>query len=130
LLLILVFLRGKPWRDSYGIGDLFVMPSVSEPFGLTVLEAIAYGTPTLISHQSGVGEVIKNALKVEHWDTHEMANQIVSAIRHEGLRDTLCANAAEELSHLSWDNAADKFVGLYTHHHKARHARGIAKVAS
>ncbi|HVA11217.1 MAG TPA: glycosyltransferase family 4 protein, partial [Candidatus Dormibacteraeota bacterium] len=68
------FQRGKRWRDAFGIADLFVMPSVSEPFGLTPLEAIGYGTPSLVSKQSGVSEVLKNCLKVDHWDVHEMAN--------------------------------------------------------
>ncbi len=107
------FLRGKAWRDSYAIGDLFVMPSVSEPFGLTVLEAIGYGTPTMMSKQSGVSEVIKNSLKVDFWDIQEMANQIVSAIRHESLRETLSLSASAELDLLSWDTAADQVAHLY-----------------
>jgi glycosyltransferase involved in cell wall biosynthesis len=110
------FLRGKAWRDSYGIGDLFVMPSVSEPFGLTVLESIAYGTPTLISKQSGVSEVIKNSLKVDFWDIQEMANQIVGALRSDGLRNTLSQSAQVELGHLSWDQAADQVAELYRQH--------------
>jgi glycogen(starch) synthase len=62
------FQRGKKWRDAYSIGDLFVMPSISEPFGLTPLEAIGYGTPALVSRQSGVSEVLHNCLKVDFWD--------------------------------------------------------------
>jgi glycogen(starch) synthase len=112
------FLRGKAWRDSYAIGDLFVMPSVSEPFGLTVLEAIGYGTPTLISKQSGVSEVIKNALKVDFWDTQEMANQIVGALRNETLRETLSLSARAELNRLSWDSAAEQVTSMYRRHIK------------
>jgi len=107
------FLRGKAWRDSYAIGDLFVMPSVSEPFGLTVLEAIGYGTPTMMSKQSGVSEVIKNSLKVDFWDIQEMANQIVGAIRNESLRETLSLGASAELERLSWDSAAEQVARLY-----------------
>jgi glycogen synthase len=110
------FLRGKPWRDSYAVGDLFVMPSVSEPFGLTVLEAIGYGSPTLISKQSGVSEVIKNSLKVDFWDVPEMANQIVAALRNESLRETLSVSASAELARLSWDTAADQVAKLYEQH--------------
>jgi glycosyltransferase involved in cell wall biosynthesis len=86
------FQRGKRWRDAYAIGDLFVMPSVSEPFGLTPLEAIGYGTPSLVTHQSGVSEVLRNCLKVDFWDINEMANQIASVAMHDELRDELLSN--------------------------------------
>ena len=113
------FQRGKAWRDAFAIGDLFVMPSVSEPFGLTPLEAIGYGTPALISKQSGVSEVIKNCLKVDFWDTREMANLITSVVQNDGLRDTLHANALNEYEKLSWNHAADKLMSLYNHHTQA-----------
>jgi len=110
------FLRGKKWRDAFAIGDLFVMPSVSEPFGLTPLEAIGYGTPVLISKQSGVSEVIKNCLKVDFWDTDEMANQMTAVVQNDGLRDALHQNSLHEYHQLSWNDAADKLVALYKHH--------------
>lgn len=111
------FQRGKHYRDAYAVADLFVMPSVSEPFGLTPLEAIGYGTPALISKQSGVSEIIRNCLKVDYWDIDEMANQIASVLANDVLRDELLANAAKEYERLSWDDAANKLVGLY-HRHK------------
>jgi glycogen synthase len=80
------FQRGKRWRDAYAIGDLFVMPSISEPFGLTPLEAISYGTPALISKQSGVSEVLINCLKVDYWDIDEMANKITAVVQNDPLR--------------------------------------------
>ena len=110
------FQRGKKWRDAFAIGDLFVMPSVSEPFGLTPLEAIGYGTPALISKQSGVAEVIRNCLKVDFWDTDEMANQITSVVQNDALRDTLHANSLQEYEKLTWNHAADKLVTMYNHH--------------
>jgi len=67
------FPAGQKLADSLCHADLFVMPSISEPFGLTALEAIGYGAPVLVSKQSGVAEVIRNALKVNFWDTHELA---------------------------------------------------------
>ncbi len=75
------FQRGKTWRDAFSISDLFVMPSVSEPFGLTPLEAAAYGAPSLISKQSGISEVLHSCLRVDFWDTDEMANQMIAAVR-------------------------------------------------
>lgn len=110
------FQRGQAWRDSFAIGDLFVMPSVSEPFGLTPLEAAGYGTPSLISKQSGVAEVFRNCLKVDFWDIDEMANQIVAVIQNDGLRDELHANAYREYEQLSWHPAAERLVNWYHHH--------------
>ena len=83
------FQRGKTWRDAFAIGDLFVMPSVSEPFGLTPLEAIGYGTPSLVSRQSGISEVFHNCLKIDFWDINEMANQIAAVMQSDELRDVL-----------------------------------------
>lgn len=110
------FQRGKRWRDAYAIGDLFVMPSVSEPFGLTPLEAIGYGSPTLISKQSGIAEVITNALKVDFWDIDEMANQITAVVQNDALRDELHSNSHKEYEKMSWSNAADKLMNLYKNH--------------
>jgi len=116
------FQRGKRLRDAFAIGDLFVMPSVSEPFGLTPLEAIGYGhTPALVSKQSGVSEVLNNCLKVDFWDIKEMANQITAVVQNDPLRDTLVDNARKEYIRLSWDGASDKIVDMYN-----RHAAGVS----
>lgn len=117
------FQRGKRLRDAFAIADLFVMPSISEPFGLTPLEAIGYGTPVLVSYQSGVSEVITNCLKVDFWDVHEMANQITSVVLHDGLRDELHRQSYAEYMALSWDAAASKMVGAYEHHANLAGAR-------
>lgn len=111
------FQRGKRWRDAFAIGDLFVMPSVSEPFGLTPLEAIGYGnTPALVTYQSGVSEVLLNCLKVDFWDVKEMANQIVAVMQNDPLRDTLVENARTEYARLSWSKASEKIDNLYRRH--------------
>lgn len=110
------FQRGKNWRDAYSVADLFVMPSVSEPFGLTALEAIGYGTPVLISKQSGVSEMIRNALKVDFWDVHDMADKMVAIVQNDALRDELHANAYREYINHSWDSSADKLMGIYDTH--------------
>ncbi len=107
------FQRGKNWRDSYAIGDVFVMPSISEPFGLTPLEAISYGTPAVISKQSGVSEIMQNCLKVDFWDIDEMANKITAVVQNDSLRDELHANSFAEFERLSWDTSADKLHGIY-----------------
>lgn len=113
------FQRGKAWRDAYAIGDLFVMPSISEPFGLTPLEAVGYGTPALVSKQSGVSEIFTNCLKVDYWDINEMANQIVAVVQNDSLRDELHNNSLQEYERLSWNKAADRLLDLYKHHAQA-----------
>jgi glycosyltransferase involved in cell wall biosynthesis len=110
------FQRGKRWRDAYAASDLFVMPSVSEPFGLTPLEAINYGTPSLISRQSGVSEVVNNILKVDFWDVREMANQITAAVQHDELRQELTSKLYQEFQSISWDSSVDKLLGIYRDH--------------
>jgi glycosyltransferase involved in cell wall biosynthesis len=110
------FQRGKNWRDAFAIGDLFVMPSVSEPFGLTPLEAIGYGTPALVSKQSGVSEILRNCLKVDFWDINEMANDIVAVMQNDALRDELWRNAYGEYERMSWDSASDKIHQVYKAH--------------
>lgn len=110
------FQRGQAWRDAFAIGDLFVMPSVSEPFGLTPLEAIQYGTPSLISKQSGVSEILHHCLKVDFWDVREMANQIAVVVRHDALHDELRDNMLREYDRLSWDDSVDKLFGIYRAH--------------
>lgn len=107
------FQRGKAWRDALAIADLFVMPSVSEPFGLAPLEAIGYGTPALISKQSGVSEVLYAALKVDFWDVNEMASQIIAVVQNDPLRDELLDNASRELTRFSWNDAANKVRDIY-----------------
>lgn len=110
------FQRGKNWRDAFAIGDLFVMPSVSEPFGLTPLEAIGYGTPVLVSKQSGVAEKLQNCLKVDFWDIDEMANQMASVVLSDALRNTLAHNSYQEYQKLSWEQASDQLMQVYRNH--------------
>lgn len=110
------FQRGKNWRDAFAVADLFVLPSVSEPFGLTPLEAIGYGTPALISKQAGVGEVLNNCLRVDYWDIDEMANQILAVINHPSLAEELHASAFKEYLKMSWGTTADRLMDLYDSH--------------
>lgn len=110
------FHNGKKWRDAFAVADLFVMPSVSEPFGITPYEAIGYGTPALISKQSGIAEVLTNCIKVDYWDTNEIANQIVSVVQNDALRDELHRQGYLEYQKLSWSNASEKIVNSYNKH--------------
>ncbi len=114
------FQRGKAWRDAFAISDLFVMPSVSEPFGITPLEAINYGLPSLISYQSGVSEVYRSCLKVNFWDKKQMANQIVGFLSNDALAKTMQLNAEDELRKMNWDKSAKKLTREYE-----KHSRGV-----
>jgi glycosyltransferase involved in cell wall biosynthesis len=100
-------------KHIYGISSVYVMPSVSEPFGITALEAISAGTPTIASKTAGVCETFGNCLKVDFWDTDEIANKIVSLVRYESLRKTLTENGKQEIELFTWDNVAGKTLDVY-----------------
>lgn len=107
------FLRGQELSDIYRSADLFVMPSVAEPFGLTSLESLIHGTPVLISKQSGVSEVLKNALKTDFWDVEDMADKILSVVKYGSLHDELVNNGKRDAYSCNWTAAADKCVSIY-----------------
>ena len=107
------FQRGKEWRDMFGVSDICVMPSVSEPFGLTPLEAAEFGVPNLISRQSGVAEILSSALRSDYWDVDDMANQIVSVLQNKELATQLSEDGISEVSKINGDNNASKFLNLY-----------------
>ncbi|QQS19595.1 glycosyltransferase family 4 protein [Candidatus Saccharibacteria bacterium] len=111
---------GKQWRDAFRAGNLFVMPSVSEPFGLTPFEALAQKTPALISRQTGASEILHSVLKVDYWDTDEMANQIVAVLDHADLEATLAEEGHEELLRQSWQKPAETVLHHYHRHASAR----------
>lgn len=107
------FLRGKDVTRVFRMADCYVMPSVSEPFGIAPLEAMSMDTPVIISKQSGVSEVLTHALKVDFWDVDEMANKIIAVLRHPPLSQTLREHGAFEVRKLTWDGAAQKCVKAY-----------------
>ncbi len=107
------FLRGDDVRKAYEMADLYVMPSVSEPFGIAPLEALQNGVPVLISRQSGISERLRNALKVDFWDVDEMANKIVGVLRHNVLQKTLAENGRGEIPYFSWYDTAGQINSIY-----------------
>ena len=107
------FLRGDERDQIYQTADLYVMPSVSEPFGITALEAAVNGTPALISKQSGVSEIFINALKTDFWDIDEMANKILAVIKYGSLRKDLRKESGKEVKSFSWSRAADEVLKVY-----------------
>lgn len=107
------FLRGDDVRRVFRMADLYVMPSVSEPFGIAPLEALANDVPVLISKQSGVSEILSHALKVDFWDVDEMANKIIAVLRHPPLQATLRDHGSIEVRRLSWVDSARSCLKVY-----------------
>lgn len=109
------WLNGKALRDTFKIADVFVMPSVSEPFGLVALEAISYGAPVIVSKQSGVAEILKNCFKVDFWDTDQMADMILSLLKNDVLAKAMCLSSYQELKNQSWSLSANLMIDHYNH---------------
>jgi glycogen(starch) synthase len=106
-------LTDKEMKHMYGIASVYVMPSVSEPFGITALEAISAGTPTIASKTAGVCETFHNCLKVDFWDSDEIANKIIALLRYESLSNALTENGRQEIELFTWDNVAEKTLDIY-----------------
>jgi glycosyltransferase involved in cell wall biosynthesis len=100
-------------KHIYSIASVYVMPSVSEPFGITALEAISAGTPTIVSKTAGVSEAFQNCLRVDFWDIDEMANKIVSLLRYTPLRNTLSREGKREIELFTWERVAEKTLNVY-----------------
>jgi len=107
------FLRGEDVQKIYKMADLYVMPSVSEPFGIAPLEALDNDVPVIISKQSGVSEVLVHALKVDFWDVNEIANKIVAVLKYPPLQMTLRSHGNFEVRKLRWKDAAAKCAKIY-----------------
>ncbi|MFW6133910.1 MAG: glycosyltransferase family 4 protein, partial [Planctomycetota bacterium] len=107
------FLRGADVDKVFQMADLYVMPSVSEPFGIAPLEALSHNVPVIISKQSGVSEVLDHALKVDFWDIDEMANKILAVLRHPPLQKTLRQHGRIEMKKLSWRDSAELLRETY-----------------
>jgi glycogen(starch) synthase len=107
------FLKGEDVERMYAMADIYVMPSVSEPFGITPLEAMALDTPVVLSRQSGVSEILRNALKVDFWDVDDIANKILALIRYPALVEQLTAEGREEVQGLRWDIPAGLVRDVY-----------------
>jgi len=107
------FLRGEDVQKIYKMADLYVMPSVSEPFGIAPLEALDNDVPVIISKQSGVSEVLMHALKVDFWDVNEIANKVVAVLKYPPLQMTLRSHGNFEVRRLRWKDAATNCGKIY-----------------
>lgn len=107
------FLKGADVDRMFAMSDVFVMPSVSEPFGIVPLEAMRSNVPVVISKQSGVSEILKHALKVDFWDVHGLADAIYGLLHYNALSETFKHYGKEEVESLKWDDAAQKVQEVY-----------------
>ena len=107
------FLSKAKVNELLSMADVYFMPSVSEPFGLSALEAAQFGVPGVISKQSGAAEVVKGMLQADFWDTDKYANYIHALLKYPPLKTELTAKAMLEVSELTWDHAAEKVLGVY-----------------
>ncbi|MFB3925767.1 MAG: glycosyltransferase family 4 protein [Syntrophales bacterium] len=107
------FVSGLEIEQIYAMSDLYVMPSVSEPFGISPLEAMLHDVPVIISKQSGVAEILRNVLKVDFWDIIELANKIIAVLSYPALSREMVERSRDALRTIHWENAAGKIISVY-----------------
>lgn len=107
------FLAGAEVDRMFAMSDVYVMPSVSEPFGISPLEAMRSNVPVVISKQSGVAEVLKHALKVDFWDIDALSDAIYGILHYDGLKKMFMKYGKEEVDNLKWENAAFNMLQVY-----------------
>ena len=107
------FLRGKEVYQMFRDSDVYVMPSVSEPFGISPLEAMEMGVPSIISKQSGCAEILENVIKTDYWDIDAMADAMHALISYPALHNTLRDRGIEESHQITWEKAGKKVIDIY-----------------
>ncbi|MBQ9463089.1 MAG: glycosyltransferase [Bacteroidales bacterium] len=107
------FLRGQQVQEMFALSDVYIMPSVSEPFGISPLEAMRTGVPSIISHQSGAAEVLKYALKVDFWDVDALADDIYALVSYPALTEFASKQGYDEVNELKWNGATAKLKKVY-----------------
>jgi glycosyltransferase involved in cell wall biosynthesis len=110
------FLNLEKLRYLFSISDVYCMPSVSEPFGLSAVEAAQFGIPCVISRQSGVSEVLTGSMKFDHWDVNKAADCILNVLNNQVLRDKIVSDAANNLEGITWEVSAKKIINAYQNH--------------
>ncbi|MFZ4463057.1 MAG: glycosyltransferase family 4 protein [Bacteroidales bacterium] len=115
------FLKGDDVDKMFAMSDVFVMPSISEPFGIVPLEAMRSNVPVVISKQSGVAEVLKHAIKVDFWDIDGLADAIYGLCHYDALSKTFIKYGKEEVDNLKWENAAKLIKEVYDSVYTSQH---------
>ncbi len=107
------FVRGTDVERIYAMSDLYVMPSVSEPFGITPLEAMVYNVPAIVSKQSGVAEMLDGAVKIDFWDVDRLADEILDLLDNKERADQIVQQGLETLKRTKWEIAAEHVLNVY-----------------
>ncbi|MBQ1185434.1 MAG: glycosyltransferase family 4 protein [Muribaculaceae bacterium] len=107
------FLRGRQVYEMLKASDVYIMPSVSEPFGISPLEAMQMGVPSIISKQSGCAEILNNVIKTDYWDIDAMADAIHSIISYPSMYESLKTEGIEEMKGITWEKAGQKVIDIY-----------------
>ena len=107
------FLRGKQVYEMFKVSDVYVMPSVSEPFGISPLEAMQCGVPSIISKQSGCGEILSNCIKCDYWDIDAMADAMYSLITYPALHEYMKNAGRDEVNQITWEKVGRRVVDAY-----------------
>jgi glycosyltransferase involved in cell wall biosynthesis len=108
------FVRGKQWRDAYSVSDIFVMSSVSEPYGLTALEAAHHDNALVITKQAGVGEVLHSIFRYDFWDVDHLADELIAIATSDALKQSLKDNVRNEYTRISWHDVARDCFRVYS----------------
>ncbi|MCH5346586.1 MAG: glycosyltransferase family 4 protein, partial [Muribaculaceae bacterium] len=107
------FQKGKQVYEMLKASDVYVMPSVSEPFGISPLEAMQMGVPSIISKQSGCAEILDNVIKTDYWDIDAMADAIHSIVSYPAMYQQLREDGLNEVNQITWDKAGQKVIDIY-----------------
>ena len=107
------FLKGDEVTKMFAISDVYVMPSVSEPFGISPLEAMRSNVPVIISKQSGVAEVVHNAVKIDYWDEDALADAIYGMVKYNGLSKMFIRESKKEVDDMKWSKPAKEVKAIY-----------------
>ena len=107
------FMKGKQVYETFRDSDVYVMPSVSEPFGISPLEAMQCGVPSIISYQSGCAEILDKCIKTDYWDIHAMADAMYSICTNEGLYKYLQEEGKNEVDQITWEKVGERIYNCY-----------------
>ncbi|HBJ76529.1 MAG TPA: 4-alpha-glucanotransferase, partial [Porphyromonadaceae bacterium] len=107
------FLRGKQVYEMLKSSDVYMMPSVSEPFGISPLEAMQVGVPSIISKQSGCAEILNNVIKTDYWDVQAMADAVYSIVTYPSMYEYLKVEGKNEVDQIVWQKAGQKVINYY-----------------